>query len=149
MKLTILNTREIKEITKHLVDQFGFTDKLDYVFLLSSKDKIYLAKKEVFDIDLDKLNVSSVGVYFGEIEKDGLRLSIEGSQLIGPKAKKGVVEVDDYTGWMRGEQVDTSLEDGYVIVKFKDDYLGCGKAKEGKVLNYVGKIRRLNVASPQ
>jgi NOL1/NOP2/fmu family ribosome biogenesis protein len=143
MQLKILNTRGVKEIKELLEQQFGFTDTLNYVFLLTGKGKIYIANKEVFNIDLDKLNVSSIGLYFGEIEKDGLRLSIEGSQLVGPKAKKGVVEVDDYVGWMRGEDIDCDGE-GYVIVKYHNDYLGSGRAKEGKVLNYVGKARRIN-----
>tara|TARA_B100000315_G_C14463725_1_gene534973 strand:+ start:395 stop:832 length:438 start_codon:yes stop_codon:yes gene_type:complete len=145
MKLTILNTREQKEIYGFLKDQWGFTEKLDYVFLLSAKGKIYLAKKSVFDVDLDKLNVSSVGMYFGEVEKDGLRVSIEGSQLIGPKASKGIVEVDDFKEWMSGGQVECDEKLGsYVLVRCNGDYLGCGKAKEGKVLNYVGKVRRLH-----
>jgi len=145
LKLTILNTREQKEIYGFLKEQWGFAEKLDYVFLLSAKDKIYISKKSVFDVDLDKLNISSVGMYFGEIDKGGLRLSIEGSQMIGPKASKGIVDVEEFSDWMSGDQIpcDEKLH-SYVIVRCKKDFLGCGKAKEGKVLNYVGKVRRLH-----
>jgi|TARA_B100001964_G_C14169416_1_gene570726 NOL1/NOP2/fmu family ribosome biogenesis protein len=148
VKLTILNTREQKPIYSLLKSQFGFSKKLEYAFLLSEKEKIYIANKEVFEIDMKKLNVSSVGMYFGELRNDELRLSIEGSQLIGSEALKGVVEVDDPTGWMSGLDIPyDGSEKGFVLIKHGDDYLGCGKVVDGKVLNYVGKVRRIHISS--
>ena len=32
---------------------------------------------------------------------------------------------------------------GFVIIKKNEDFLGCGKYKEGIILNYVSKARRI------
>ena len=40
--LNILNTREIKKILNLLNEQFGFEDKLNYVFLQNKDGKIFL-----------------------------------------------------------------------------------------------------------
>ncbi len=144
MELKVLNAKELKQITRLLGQQFGFKEKLEHVVMLSGKDRLYIANREVFSLDFKKLNVSSVGMYFGEMKNDELRLSIEGIQLVGPKATKGVVEIDSYAGWMKGEDVPyAGNEKGFVIIRYKDDFLGCGKVKEGKILNFVGKVRRV------
>ena len=84
------------------------------------------------------------GVYFGKLEKDGFRLSVEGCYLVGGSATKGVVEVDrgQAERWMRGEDLEIEAG-GYVILRWGGYFLGCGKAKGGKVLNYLPKERRI------
>ena len=37
---------------------------------------------------------------------------------------------------------------GFIILKYKKDFIGCGRYKEGKIFNYVPKERRLRVVSP-
>lgn len=93
-KLKILNNKEIKGILKLLDNQFGFKEKFDYVFLMSSKNKIYLVNKNIGEIDIEKLRIDAIGLYFGELNHGELRLSIEGSQIIGKKASKNIVELD-------------------------------------------------------
>lgn len=88
-------------------------------------------------------------MYIGEFKKGELRLSIEGSQLIGPHAKKNVVELDrnELRQWLRGEDLIKEVkEEGYVIMKSNNDFVGCGRVKEGKILNFVPKARRLLVS---
>ncbi|AEC52594.1 hypothetical protein PNA2_1679 [Pyrococcus sp. NA2] len=88
------------------------------------------------------------GIYIGTIEKDGIRLTIEGAFIIGPKAKKNVIVLDDEKArrWMRGENVQVSSEnEGWVIIKWREFWLGGGKLKDGVLINYVPKERRLNV----
>ncbi|MBI4140217.1 hypothetical protein HY485_00100, partial [Candidatus Woesearchaeota archaeon] len=100
----------------------------------------------VDQIDFSKLRINSIGLYFAEFRNNELRLSIEGSQIIGPKATKNVVELnnDELKQWLRGEDLEKECdENGFVIIKHGNDYLGCGKIKEGKVLNFVPKARRL------
>lgn len=145
-KLKILNTKEVKNVYSLIKKQFGADVKLDYVFLISKKNKIYVVNKEVFDIDLSKLRVNSLGLYFGELRGDELRLSMEGSQLIGPKAIKNVLELDDKKAreWLRGYDLDLNSKcRGFLIIKHKGDFLGCGKAAGEKIMNYVPKIRRI------
>ena len=148
-KLKILNKKEIKKILDILEKQYGFKEVLDYVFLLSEKNKIYLVNTEVGKLDTSKLKVNSYGLYIGELREGKIRLSIDGSQIIGPKCSKNVIELDDKKAreWLKGVDIDY---DGdvreFVIIKDKKDFLGCGKAVDGKILNYVPKTRRLNVS---
>ena len=64
-----------------------------------------------------------------------------------PEFKKNVLEVTDSEAsqWLRGETISIKAE-GYHIIRNHGDILGCGKAVEGKVLNYVPKERRILVS---
>lgn len=156
--LKILNAREKKHILELMKQQYkaDFKKKAsELVVLQSSKNKIYLLSRDFAKVDDKKLRIDSAGLYFGEIMKnDELRLSIEGSQLIGPMAKKNVVELsdDETSSWLRGEDIEKELKtEGFVILKNKNketgkyDFLGSGKYKteEKKILNYVPKTRRV------
>ncbi|MFH1505412.1 MAG: hypothetical protein ABIE94_00270 [archaeon] len=146
-KLQILNTRDVKDIIKKLKEQFGYEEKLDYVVLQNNKGKIYLISRDLVNIETQNLRVDTLGLYFGKQEADGIRLSIEGSQIIGPKATKNIIELEDEDRdlWVKGYDMDMAGELGFVIIKNKDDFLGCGKLKNNKLYNYVPKSRRLMV----
>ncbi|MBW2985314.1 hypothetical protein KY313_01530 [Candidatus Woesearchaeota archaeon] len=149
-QLKILNNREIKGILNLLNNQFGFKEKFDYVFLMSSKNKIYLVNKDIGNIDLERLRIDAIGLYFGELNHGELRLSIEGSQMIGKKSNKNIIELDKKESelWSMGNDIDKKMDvSGFVILKHKKDFIGCGRYKEGKIFNYVPKERRLRVVS--
>ena len=144
--LKILNKKEIKNIFSLIEKQFGCKTNLDYVFLINKKNKIYVVNKEVFDFDLTKLKINSLGLYFAQLKDNEIRFSIEGSQIIGPKAKKNVVELNEKEArnWLKGFDLDKKTKNnGFVIIKHKNDFLGCGKQVKEKILNYVPKNRRL------
>ncbi len=149
MKLKILNNKEKQGILGIFRRQFGFEEDLDYVFLLSQKDKIYIVNEDVKKIDLSKLRVNSYGLYIAELREDQVRLSIEGSQLIGPCACKNILELDEKKSreWLKGYDLEYkgSLT-GFVLVRNKDDFLGCGKIAGDKLLNYVPKTRRIKAS---
>ncbi|MBT4397542.1 hypothetical protein HOD38_04705 [archaeon] len=142
-KLKALNSRELKDFYKKLDEQYGHIGKFDSIVLVSSKDKIYLLSRDYEKLDVDKLKVNNKGMYFGKFERDGLRLSIEGSQFID--AKKNVVELDadGMENWVMGKDVKIEHSTDYVIVKFKDDILGCGRVVNNVLRNMVPKERRL------
>ena len=149
-RLKILNNKEVKGILKLLDNQFGFKDRLDYVFLMNKKNKIYLVNKDIERIDIDNLRIDAIGLYFGEVNHGSLRLSIEGSQMIGKRVRKNIVELgkEDAELWSMGNDIDKEFNVyGFVILKHKKDFIGCGKYKEGKIFNYVPKERRLRVVS--
>lgn len=154
--LKILNKKETKRILSLIESQWGASGESfgqDYVFLLNNRSRFFIANRELFDVDFSKLRINSIGLYLGEIMDDGLRLSIEGSQIVGKYSKKGIVELDDseMRAWLKGEDIPSSAavaaEEGYVILKHDGDYLGCGRAKAGRILNYVPKTRRLSVSN--
>ncbi|MBI2522775.1 hypothetical protein HYW19_00125 [Candidatus Woesearchaeota archaeon] len=133
---------------KLIEEQWGVKLKLDYAFAKNSKNRVFIVNKDFSKLDFSKLRINSVGMYFCDLEK-GIRLSIEGSQIIGPEATKNVVEVNEEQAkkWMKGE--DLEIEDknnysGFVIIKHESYFLGTGKFKDGRILNYVSKSRRVN-----
>lgn len=169
-----------KQILKQLETQFKTTElkKLfqDKSFLLSNKDKIYLLTttliNNILSVKLDKLlNFQNLGVYFARKQDQHLRLSPEGSQIIGPLAKTNILEIDNNQTdlWFRGfdisltkTQKDKLTGQGpYIILKSarnevsrdtenpkdfhvnKEDFLGCGKFTDEKILNFLPKERRI------
>jgi NOL1/NOP2/fmu family ribosome biogenesis protein len=146
-KLQILNTREIKDILKKIKEQWGADFPKKYAFLMNTKNKIFIVNKDISKIDFDKLKINNLGLYFGEINKGELRLSVDGSQLVGPKAKKNIIELDkgETRLYMRGFDLEKKTkEKGFMIIKHNDDYLGTGKANGEKIFNYTPKERRIN-----
>ena len=147
--LKVLERKDKKKFLELLKKQFAFDKKLDYIFLINNKNKIFIVNKELVNIDLNKLRINSIGLYIAEFRNDEVRLSIEGSQFIGPNTKKNVLELDDKEArdWLKGNDLEkeTNLK-GFVIIKNNNDFLGCGKVKENGILNFVPKTRRLNVS---
>lgn len=144
-QLQILNSKEKKEILKLIENQWNAKLKLNYAFLKNNKNRVFIINKDISKIELEKLRINSIGMYFCDLEH-GIRLSIEGSQIIGPKATKNIVEIDEeqVKQWFRGEDLEINENfDGFVIIKHKNDFLGSGKFKDGRVLNYVNKSRRI------
>ncbi|MFH1971974.1 MAG: hypothetical protein ABIJ18_00680 [archaeon] len=138
--LKALNSRELKEFYKELKDTYGFLGKFDSIVLISSNDKYYLLSRDYAELDVSKLRINNKGMYFGKKEKDGLRLSIEGSQLVG-----GGIELDEegMKKWVEGSDVKFEKETGYVIVRYKKDVLGCGRIVNNFLRNMVPKERRI------
>ena len=151
----ILNRKEIKKVMEIIKSQWSADVRLDYAFFISGKDRIYIINKEIANFELGSLRINSVGLYFGEYTNGSLRLSIEGSQIIGRYAKKNIIEIDyeNARKWMNGQTIEIKNNiglEGFVILKNKNDFLGCGKAIllnnaqefSYKILNYVPKNRR-------
>ena len=148
-ELKILNNKEIKEIYKLIEKQWGAKVRIDYGFLKNIKGRIFVISKDIAKIDTSKLRLNSAGMYFCETDSKGIRLSIEGSQIIGAKAAKNVVELNDDEArkWFKGEDLEKECKDcsGFLIIKHKNDFFGTGKYSNGKIMNYVGKTRRVNL----
>lgn len=147
-KLSILNSKQVKGLRKDLEEQYGYTDEFDYVVLKNeTKEKLYLFTKDLADFDFTRLRIDSMGLYFGAYFRGRLRLTIEGSQIIGPGAKKNVLELSEeqVRKWMLGcdlESLDSQMQHGdFVICKRGLDYLGCGKISGNDLMNYVPKTR--------
>jgi NOL1/NOP2/fmu family ribosome biogenesis protein len=147
--LKILKKKDKKRFLELLKKQFGFEEKLDYNFLINTKNKIFIINKDLVNINIDKIRINSIGLYIAEFRNDEVRLSIEGSQLIGKKAKKNILELNDKQArdWMKGNDLELETkEKSFLIIKNNNDYLGSGKSTLDKILNFVPKSRRLNVS---
>ena len=150
MKLKSLNKRETSKILEQIGTEYHCDAKklmIDkYSFFLSEKNKVYIINNTIKEVNLEKIRINSLGMYFCELNYDNIRFSIEGSQLIGPIAKKNVLKLDDdaFTLWVRGNDLEIKEEfEGFVIIKHNNDFIGSGKFSEGKIFTYIPKIRRI------
>ena len=146
-ELKILNSKEVKEILKLIENQWNAKLKLNYAFLKNNKNRVFIVNKDISKIDFSKLRINSLGMYFCEINTPNIRLSIEGSQIIGPTATKNIVEINEEQTkqWFKGEDLEFKGDyNGFVIIKNNNDFLGSGQYKDGRVLNYISKSRRVN-----
>ncbi len=146
MKFIPIPNKKVKEIKQVLEDTWGFTQELDYVFFMNER-KIYIINPDIKEFDFEKIRINSLGLYLGELnDRNQLRLSIEGAQIIGKHAAKNILDINEEQAalWMKGEDLELESDiDNFVIIRCKDDFLGCGKPKEGKILNFVPKNRRV------
>ena len=126
------------DLAEILRKQFG-VDRIPFKLKIMGKGRVYA----FLDCFLE-VKESHPGVYFGRIEKDGFRLSIEGCYLLGDLIKKNIKEIkyDEMLKWLRGEDIE-GCEIGYIVLKWRDYFLGCGKGNGKLIRNFVPKDRRI------
>lgn len=146
--LRVLNTKERGRILSILEKQYGAPWEPEGVLLLNNRNRLFLATREAASYYTNP-RVGRIGLYIGEVYSGELRLSMEGSQIIGKIAKKKVVELSDeeMREWLKGSTIERNLENGFYILSHKGDFLGCGKCVSGKILNYVPKERRVKTTN--
>lgn len=153
MTIRILNKNEKKEMEKMLDIQFGI-EKIPGEVVAIGQERLFLFTGNMEKEEIKKLEeitiIERVGAYFAKIidnkgEKK-VRLSIEGSQMLKNQIKKNILEISekDAEEWMKGREIyiNTGKRD-FLIIKYGEDFLGTGKASEGKVGNFIPKNRRL------
>ncbi len=155
-QLTILNTKEIRQLREMLLKQFGYFPKEDYAFLRNENNRVFLINKDVAKLDWQKLIVDKMGLYFGEFPErefgKEFRLSKEGAQLLGVWAKKDKVKLknvvtltaEEVKEYFQGRdlQKDCGTENQFVLLQYQNSIFGCAKYKEGRILNFMPKIHR-------
>jgi NOL1/NOP2/fmu family ribosome biogenesis protein len=151
MTLTILNKKEKQEIEEKLNNQFGIKEISEKI-IMKGKEKLFLFSGSFTNEEIKKLEelvvIEKVGVYFTKIDErtNDLRLSIEGSQIFKNQINKNVFEISEelVEQWMKGRELNIKTgKKGFIVIKYKDDFLGTGKASEEKISNFIPKIRRL------
>ena len=149
----ILSNQETQEILSKLNKQFGI-QKLpeNSVLIKIGKEKIFLFNGNFSEEQIKNLEkitfIERIGIYFAKIflPTNEIKLSIEGTQTLKNQITKNIFEINNeqLENWMRGEElnIQTGLK-GIVVIKYKDNLLGCGKASENKIGNFMPKSRRL------
>lgn len=147
--IQILNRKETKEIEEYLWERFGAHEIPGRLFQLG-EEKIFLFSGEASDDDIRELEkmvpVERLGVYFAKVINGEIRLSIEGTQILKDQIKKNIFELDEEQAekWMQGQELNVHMgQKGFFVMKYKNDFLGCGKASEEKIGNFIPKMRRL------
>ncbi len=149
MKLTILNTREIKKIRENIIQQFGSFLKNEYVYLKNDKYKIFIVNRDISQIELKNLRIDRAGLYFAEVKGDQIRLSKEGTQLLFKENQgllKNLIELnqDEVKRYFCGEDLEKNLskDNRFIILIYEKNVLGCAKYKDGKIINFLPKQYR-------
>ena len=149
MTIHILSQHETQQILEKLQEQFGINE-IPGILLRIGQERIFLyqgslSEKEIKEIE-NTIYIERLGVYFAKEQEDGIRLSIEGAQILKEQINKNIFEINDeqLDSWMKGNELNISLgKRCFVIMKYKDDFLGTGKASENKITNFIPKSRRL------
>ena len=151
----ILPNQETQEILSKLNKQFGI-QKLpeNSVLIKIGKEKIFLFNGNFSEEQIKNLEkitfIERIGIYFAKIflPTNEIKLSIEGTQTLKNQITKNIFEINNeqLENWMLGKELNikTGLK-GIVVIKYKDDLLGCGKASENKIGNFIPKSRRLRI----
>ena len=151
MRARFLTRKEMREINSLLEEQHGCNFDLDnYHYMETVKGDLNMISRDVERVDYNNINEVAAGLYVADI-KGQFRLSLEGTQLLGKKANKNIIELDEeeWTRWILREDISSerfnTLEKGYYIIRHKEDYFGCGFIQEGKLKSFVPKSRSLQV----
>ena len=168
--INILSNHETNEILSKLNVQFGIQE-IPGKLIKIGKEKIFLFQGDFSDEQIKNLEkiafIERIGIYIGAIflPTNEIRLSIEGTQIFKNQITKNIFEINNerfrggenlitnnrarsgaeqLNNWMQGEELNikTNLK-GIIIIKHKNNYLGCGKASENKIGNFIPKSRRL------
>ena len=102
---------------------------------------------EIYDLKRT-LPIERVGVYFGKFVNEDFRLSIEGSQILQDQINKNIFELNEeqVETWMSGSELNVETGfNGFLVMKYGGDFLGCGKASALKIGNFIPKNRRLKL----
>ena len=147
----ILSNQETQEILSKLNEQFGIKE-IPGKLIKIGKEKIYLFNGNFSEEQIKNLEkitfIEKTGVYIGAIfsPTNEIRLSIEGTQIFKKQIRKNIFEINEKQTeeWMQGQELNlqTGLR-GIIVIKYKNNFLGCGKASENKIGNFIPKSRRL------
>ncbi|OIO40761.1 hypothetical protein AUJ10_02140 [Candidatus Pacearchaeota archaeon CG1_02_31_27] len=150
-KISPLNRNNEELILDLCENKYGFKPKLQ--FFKKGEKKIWAFKGKIskdFFIDINKCTkIEIIGFYFGFIDENDLRLSNDACQLFRKEIKKNIFELNDKQAeeWLKGNDLileeKPDLKEGYIILKNKDELIGCGKLTGSRIWNYVNKERRV------
>lgn len=144
----ILNKKQTKEIENLLEKQFGISFDLgkNYLIIKTRKERLYLVSKKFAEIKIN-FPLERTGLYFAEIKNNEIRLTLEGSQLVGHLAKKNILELkkEEVEKYFLGNDLEIDLEredNPFLILKYQNDFLGAAKYKNKKLINFLPKYYR-------
>ena len=151
--LDLLEEQHVKKIEEIIQKNYGTEIDLQKfsVFKTSTDEKIWIASNNIFEVDLSKLVVNSIGLYFGKLKRnDKINLSTEGSQLVGKTATKNVVYLDKENSikFLQGMSVKpgkivNSEQHNFVIIRTEEEILGSSLLTEEGIKNLLPKSRRI------
>jgi hypothetical protein len=137
-----LNSKEKKQLLKILNERFGIEEDIfkDHQLYSTTKERIYLGPSYI----PNELKIVSAGMLIFRENKPTTNFF----QLFGKYIKKNIVEInkEQALDFIEGKDIEyEGLNQDYILVKYRDYYLGCGLLKENKIKNLVPKVKRLEI----
>jgi len=164
--MKIIYSSKKKKIISQLNEQYGIS-KLPYLLIKFgdprkfqkfsgpknsgnfSGDKIRIYSGSLSNDELNTLAanliIETIGLYFAKTEKDGIRLTLDGIQILKQQITKSILELNDKQAdeWLRGFDLNIKTGRSFKILKNNNEFLGCGKSTGEKITNFVPKERRI------
>lgn len=149
MRFEIINRSEKDKITEKLNEQFGITS-LPFLLIRQGQEKIRaytgsLSRDELAVLG-ENVHIETVGIYLCKQENGEFRLSHDAPSILKEQITKNIIELDDEqaASWLKGHDLEIQTEiRGPVVLKNRDLLIGCGKASNKRVTNFVPKERRV------
>ena len=157
MKLEILSKRDKEKISELLKDAYGLGLPRCHI-IQSSKERLRIFTGDLSERELlilaNTIRLETIGLYFAFIKNENekgseFRLSFD-SSLVFKDATKNILELDEgqMKLWISGHDLDIDSDKielvyPFVLLRYKEEIIGCGKLTQNKVLNFVPKERRI------
>lgn len=149
MTIKILNQSEKKKIEERLNEHFGIKEIPGKIIMMGA-EKLFFFTGEIDEDKIERIKetapIEKIGVYFAKVINEEIKLTIEGTQILKEQIRKNIFEINKEQAeeWMMGRElgISTGMK-GFIVIKHGEDLLGCGKASENKITNFIPKSRRL------
>jgi len=135
----------VEKILKEIRNRFGIPEEVFSNWKIIEAGDLWIMSEEAFKFPIK--NFSRKGIRLVRIYRDGYKLTTAGIQIFGKYATKNVLEIspEQVKDYLEGKDLSVgscNAENGQVIIKCGDDYLGSGLYVNGKVKNQLPKGRR-------
>ncbi|RLG41425.1 MAG: hypothetical protein DRN78_04290 [Thermoproteota archaeon] len=131
----------VEEFIRWVKEWFGV--EIEVPLFKSGKRRIRASSYEAHEFGSESV---IKGVYVAKWAPYGYILSIEGSYLVGKKARRHVVQLnrEQFLRWMSGENLRMGLQEkGVYIVKYGKIFAGSGYFDGNELINLIPKSRTL------
>jgi NOL1/NOP2/fmu family ribosome biogenesis protein len=135
----------VEKILKEIRNRFGIPEEVFSKWKIVEAGDLWIMSEEAFKFPIK--NFSRKGIRLVRVYRDGYKLTTAGIQVFGKYATKNVLEIsaEQVKDYLEGKDLSVgscNVENGQVIIKYGDDYLGSGLYVNGKVKNQLPKGRR-------
>lgn len=140
---------ERRRLEALMEEQFGVEEAFGgHPLLAAGGRKMKLISPEALELAGRLRGVVNMGLYVAKMGVDGVALSVEGSQLLAGRIKRGVIELSrgEAERWMMGAPIerDPARLPRYVVARMGGVYLGSGRVSiDGKIYPQIPKWRRI------
>ncbi len=148
-KFETLKRAEKERIIEKLNNQFGIKN-LPYLLIRHGRERIRAFSGSLSREELEKLgeniNIELVGIYLGKEEHEGIRLSHDAPSILHNQITKNIIELTEEQAkeWLKGRDLEIKSDiHGFVILKYNEFLIGCGKSSGERITNFVPKERRV------